>query len=142
MGSLEELFVRQEVEGNTSFTQIQDWLAGPKRDKDSYRNTAIILSEPFRIREQAEALGESIEDIDAIRDLQNQVNSLGLKEPKTERIVQRKLDIIEELELKEVERQEAKALRRELKEELPSSLRSIKGWETRRGKEAFRAVFI
>lgn len=37
--------------------------------------------------------------------------------------------------------EERKEARRELKETLPYSLRSAKGWETRRGKEAFRYVF-
>lgn len=37
--------------------------------------------------------------------------------------------------------EELKEKRQELKEALPYSLRSIKGWETRRGKEAFREVF-
>ncbi len=37
--------------------------------------------------------------------------------------------------------EEIKKARRELREELPYSLRSIKGWETRRGKEAFKTIF-
>jgi len=45
-------------------------------------------------------------------------------------------------EFKEAETaEEVLEARRELKRTLPFSLRSIKGWETRRGKEAFRFVF-
>lgn len=165
MGSLEELFVRQEFEGNTTYTEIVDWLTGPKRSKSSYRNVAIILAEPFGIRNRAEKLGETFEEADDWRELRKEVDLLGLKEPKTRRIVQTKLDIVEELETKEVERQEVeraeegyrefiieeyrevetieeeKEQRRRLKEELPYSYRSIKGWQTRRGKEAFRNIF-
>ena len=45
-------------------------------------------------------------------------------------------------EFKEAETaEEVLEARRDLKRTLPFSLRSIKGWETRRGKEAFRFVF-
>ena len=37
--------------------------------------------------------------------------------------------------------EEIKEARRELREELPYSLRSIKGWETRYGQRAFRQLF-
>jgi len=164
-GSLEELFVRQEFEGNTTYTEIVDWLTGPKRSQSSYRNTAIILSEPFRIRDAADKLGITIEDADAWRNLKGEVDLLGLNEPKTRKIIQTNLDKVEELEKEEVEEkeqliaeeesrkfllgeykeaktvEEEKQQRKELKEDLPYSLRSLKGWETRRGKEAFRAVF-
>ena len=45
-------------------------------------------------------------------------------------------------EFKEAETvEEQKEARRELKSQLPNSLRSLKGWETRRGKAAFRSIF-
>jgi len=165
MGSLEELFVRQEFEGNTTYDEIVGWLTGPKRDEGSYKNTAIKLAEPFGIRESAKELGVTIENAEEWRNLKQEVKSLSFKEPITKDLIQTKLDIVEKLESKEVERQEKllieeqskdfliseykeaetteerKELRKELKSELPYSLRSLKGWETRKGQEAFRFVF-
>lgn len=48
--------------------------------------------------------------------------------------------IVDEYQKAETVEDERK-IRAELKRELPNSLRSIKGWQTRRGKEAFRFVF-
>lgn len=166
MGYAEEIFLRKEIEISElkDYDKILPWL---QQDKEgnivrtqtrTIRDIAKDLAEPYKIEE--EALIES--DLDKLDKLRTKASKLTIRESETTRIVDSR---IEELTKEEVARQEAlraeeearkfmveeyataetveeeRSLRRELKAELPSSLRSIKGWQTRRGKEAFREIF-
>jgi len=166
MGYAEEIFLRKEIEISElkDYDKILPWL---QQDKEgnivrtqtrTIRDIAKDLAEPYKIEE--EALIEV--DLDKLDKLRIEASKLTIRESETTRIVDSR---IEELTKEEVARQEAlraeeesrkfvveeyaaaetveeeRILRRELKAELPYSLRSIKGWQTRRGKEAFREIF-
>ncbi len=74
MGSLEDLFEREEI-GFHSYNDIVDYLSGDgRRKRSSYRNAAIILSEPLGIREE---LGTT-DDFDALRSLRNQAQTIPM----------------------------------------------------------------
>ncbi len=162
MSYLESLFERLETEiVSPTKSEIQRWLAGPKRKPSSYSNVATILQEPFALRESI----ETTELPDELRTLRTDIRGMEVRDQTTITLFEEKLKIAEEEERKEVARQEAlraeeeykdwmleewktaetveeeRELRRELKAELPYSLRSAKGWRTREGAEAFRFVF-
>ncbi len=78
MGSLEDLFEREEV-GFHSYNDIVDYLSDKgKRKRSSYRNTAIILAEPLAIREEL----ERTDDFDALRTLRNQAQTVDISSAK------------------------------------------------------------
>ena len=105
------------------------------------------------------------ENIDILRGLLSEEEGRVGRSRETETILKSQIKIAEKAEAKEVQRQEEikteqvakeqlisswkeaetveeeEELRRLLKEELPHSLRSAKGWRTKEGKEAFRFVF-
>ena len=65
MGYLEAIFERLETEyNNPTKSEIQDWLAGVgtkyEKKRDSFSNFAIILQEPFALRQQVEKIDEKI----------------------------------------------------------------------------------
>ena len=166
MSYLESLFTRIEIEiVSPTKSDIQKWLAGPKRKPSSYSNVATILQEPFALRDEIESIPGTFEDAPELRALRSDVDSMEIKDQTTITIYEKKLGIAEKAEEQEVMKQEAvraeeeyrrfilnewgtaetveeeRQLRRTLKRELPFSLRSAKGWNTRRGKEAFRSIF-
>ena len=163
---MEEIFSRIEVEVvNPTVSNIQDWLSGQgtahQKKRSGYYNASVQFREPFGLRDAI----ETTEEPDELRALRSDIGRMEVRDQTTITIFEEKLRTVEEEERKEVARQELlrveeesrkfiisefkevetveerKEMRRTLKEDLPFSLRSIEGWETRRGKEAFRFVF-
>ncbi len=158
MGSLEDLFEREEIAFH-SYGDIQDVLShrGKHRLTGPQRNVTIQLAEPFEIEEKV--LKEV--DLDNLDELRIQASRLAVGESKTTSVVESR---IEALTREEVARQEAirteqiakeqlisewkeaetleeeQETRRLLKETLPYSLRTAKGWRTKEGLAAFRMV--
>ncbi len=166
MGSYaEEIFKRKEYELNNlkDYDKILPWLLqDPKgnlvrKQTRAIRDIAKDLAEPYGIEE--EALIET--NLDKLDGLRTAASRLTIRRSETSSVVDSR---IEGLTREEVTRQEAirteqiakeqllsewkKAetieeeieARRLLKETLPLSLRSAKGYRTREGKEAFRMV--
>lgn len=74
MGSLEILFERIEKSGNSSYSEILDWLSGDRdKNRNSYKNVAAILAEPFQIEARI-GQAETINDLD---DLLIEADSIG-----------------------------------------------------------------
>ncbi len=93
-GSLEELFEREEI-GFHSYDDIVDYLSGDgKRKKSSYKNAAIILSEPLGIREEL----EKTDDFDALRVLKNQAQTVEMPNARNTLVkdIQAKMNIVSE----------------------------------------------
>jgi len=170
MGYLESIFERIETEvSNPTVSNIQDWLSGQgtahQKKRSGYRNVSIQLAEPFNIREELEPIEGTFEDAPRLRALKRDVGAMEIKDQTTITIFEDKLRISEQAEEEEVTKQEEirteriakeqllrewkeaetveeeEEARKLLKAELPSSLRSAKGWRTQEGKEAFRFVF-
>ena len=72
MGSLEDLFERSEVKWNT-YDAILNWLSG-NRSKSSYRNTAVILSEPTAIRDEI----NSANTVEELENLQSSIDGVSI----------------------------------------------------------------
>ncbi len=161
----EEQFVDEDrmLDWLSSFERPERGATGYTRDAITVRDELISS---IATKTHAEKIDETnFENADVLRDLLEEEEGRIGKDKKTERVLQSKIKIVEKVEEQEVARQEAllaeeeyknwmleeykaaetveeeRELRRELKAELPYSLRSAKGWETRRGKEAFRFVF-
>jgi len=157
---LEDIFHRIEKSlVSPTKLEIQNWLAGPKRSASSYKNIAVILQEPFAIRNAVVRTN----NLDEAEDLYNQSTITEIFDSKTENLAKSKF---EKLQREEVERQEQllaneivereelkerikyaekveeiKTARKELRELSPKSYGGIKSGETRRALSSFRKLF-
>ncbi len=100
---------------------LRTWLNEEEDRVGKAEGTITTLKSQIRIAEKAET--EEVQRQEAVR---------------TEQIAREQL-VSEWKEAETIE--EEREMRRLLKETLPSSLRSAKGWRTRKGKEAFRTIF-
>jgi hypothetical protein len=81
MGSLEDLFIRVEQSRNTTYQSILNWLSdNGKKNKDSFRNVATQLQEPFAIKTEL----DKTTDYDKLRTLKKQANNLDIAKAKNE----------------------------------------------------------
>lgn len=120
------------------------------------RRLAGKLSETEELYSKAEVEA----DIDTLEDLKEDAKRLPVHAPIVVKKFDESIEVAKEVQEKEALRAEEeyrgymierwkeaetveqeRETRRELKAELPYSYRSAKGWQTRRGKEAFRDIF-
>ena len=168
IGSLEELFIRVETAKKTDFDDIVDWLSDSgRKNKDSYKNVATILQEPFSLQQQAKKIDATdFTNADKLRELKSDADNLdielGMGRVDTINKIQQKLDVIEKAETEQVEKQEQAIAEREaLKQEIaesetreelkraekalgevsPQALGGLKSGETRRVPKAFATLF-
>lgn len=136
MGSLEELFVRQEAKFSTLRDEdsIADWLSdsGKHAPKSAYRDTAEKLAEPFEIADKATAETE----VPGLEILRKQAKALSSEMRRTETIeivgdrmkevISEKIEVIGEIE--ELEAVETKNIKG-LKEEKTRKLKQLESQE-------------
>lgn len=92
MGSLEDLFERKEVAWN-SYDNILSYLSNNgKRNKNSYKNTAVILSEPSGLKDMI----DRTEDYDELRKIKMEIKGLEIDSAKKE------LNAIAETKMKKI----------------------------------------
>ncbi len=142
----------------------------PERGATDYTRDAVTvrneLISSIATKEKVEKIDVTDwKNIDILRNLLNEEESKVGRSKETETVLKSQIRIVEKLEEEEVARQEAlrveeesrkfmleewktaetvseeREIRRELKAELPFTLRSARGWQSRRGKEAFRFIF-
>ena len=90
MGYKEEIFDRLEQTGISTIGEIKGWLAGPKKNPESYQNFAVQLQEPFAIREQA----EKTKNIKKLESLKNDSIGTSVSETKTVKLIQNRINTI------------------------------------------------
>ncbi len=119
------------------------------------------LAEKLSTIEEVYSQAEVEADIDALEELKESARKLPVHSPTVVKRVDESIEVAKEVERQEVikteesyrdfmiERwkeaetaEEERETRRELKEELPYSLRSAKGWKTREGKKVFQSIMF
>jgi len=135
-------YVQSKGISSTGRTNVRIFAEGLSRGKEIYDEVDVEgeIGELKNLRKEAESLDiystKVVEKIDEGIEIAKEVK-IQEKE-----ILEKESGDFLIKEYKEAETvEERKEARRTLREELPYSLRSLKGWETRRGKEAFRLVF-
>jgi len=116
MGSLEDLFEREEIAWH-SYDDIVNYLSGDgKRKRLSYQNAAIVLAEPTTIVEEF----EKTDDFDKLRELRMRSRSIRMPKARDKllRDIGNKMEIVgEELaEIKEERVEERLIEEREIRE--------------------------